>query len=140
MIGRDPLRDVAGDRQPFTPAEWAAQDPDEAVIRVQTSAPGLLVVATTWMPGWTATVDGRPAKVERGNHWQQVVALPSPGRHEVILRYVPRGFAAGSLLSASALVLWAGIGLVLAVRVVRPTWEWQRRPAPAPALSACRSA
>ena len=46
---------------------------------VETQAPGLLVVANTWMPGWTATVDGAPARVYRGNHCQQVVAIRSGG-------------------------------------------------------------
>ena len=62
-------------RQPFTPAEWATHDPDHPVLRVTTDAPGLLVVADTWMPGWSALVDGLPAPVLRGNHAQRVIPL-----------------------------------------------------------------
>ncbi len=33
--------------------------------------PGLLVVADSWMPGWTARVDGVPVPILRGNHAQR---------------------------------------------------------------------
>ena len=73
----------------------ALSDPDRVVVRVATGAPGLLVIADTWMPGWTARVDGRPAPIYRGNHAQRVVTLPRPGPHEIELRYEPPGFASG---------------------------------------------
>jgi hypothetical protein len=145
LMARDPLAGTGPNRQPFTTAEWSSPDPDEAVVRVTTAAPGLLVVASTWMPGWTATVDGRPAQVERGNHWQQVVALPEAGAHEVVLRYVPPGLATGTFVSAAAFVAWGAWGVLLAVRRVGALrFDWGARPAPAPARrpawSAYRSA
>ena len=60
LMARDPLG-PSGVRQPFTPAEWASDDPDRIVVRVETEAPGLLVVGDTWMPGWTA-LDRRPSR------------------------------------------------------------------------------
>jgi len=140
VMSRDPL-DTEGPRQPFTPATWVSHDPDEVVVRVTTEAPGLLVVGNTWMPGWKATVDARPAAVERGNHWQQVVALPSPGRHEVVLKYRPPGLAVGLRLATAAVVTWAAFGVVLAVRALRtPRWQWRARPASSPFFRTCRSA
>jgi hypothetical protein len=139
VMDRDPLPE--GDRQPFTPAEWLSRDPDEVVIVAETGAPGLLVVANTWMPGWSATVDGKPASVGRGNHCQQVVALTWPGRHEVVLRYVPPGLAAGRAVSGTSLALWSGFGLVLAARRWRaPRWVWSTRATASPVWSAYRSA
>jgi hypothetical protein len=105
VMERDPLGDGPG-RQPFTPAEWRSPAPERVEIRVETAAPGLLVVAETWMPGWAATVDGRPAPIFRGNHAQRVVPLPAPGRHEVSLRYEPPGLARGLEISAIALLAW----------------------------------
>src|SRR5262249_31581440 len=66
LMPADPLG-PGGPRQPFTPAEYDARDPDRVVVRVATGAPGLLVVADTWMPGWTARLDGVPVPVLRGN-------------------------------------------------------------------------
>ena len=105
LMERDPLGPGAA-RQPFTPAEWASSDPDRPVIRVTTVAPGLLVVADTWMPGWTAHVDGRPAPIFRGNHAQRVVPLPDPGRHEIVLRYHAPGLARGMALTGLSAVVW----------------------------------
>jgi hypothetical protein len=92
----DPLGAVApGPRQPFTPAAWRSSDPDRPVIEVTTEAPGLLVVADTWMPGWTADVDGRPAAILRGNHAQRVIALPDPGAHRIVLATRHPGWRGG---------------------------------------------
>lgn len=133
VLERDPLPKPSGKRQSFTPAQWLARDADEVVVRVRTEAPGLLVVGTTWMPGWTATVDSRPAPVLRGNHWQQVVPIADAGRHEIVLRYEPPGFDLGSALTAVAATAWGGIGLALLARRLRvPRWEWDAKPSASP--------
>ncbi len=53
--------------------------PDRVVVDVGAGAPGLLVLTDTYMPGWQATVGGRPARV-----------LPT----DVAFRGVPVGVAA----------------------------------------------
>jgi hypothetical protein len=119
VMPRDPLEGIApGPRQPFTPAAWCSSDPDRPVIEVTTEAPGLLVVADTWMPGWTAIVDGRPAPVLRGNHAQRVIPLPDPGPHRAVLRYEAPGLAWGVTVSTLVLVAWGTMVLgLLASRV-----------------------
>ncbi len=68
FMNTDPLRDVPDEsRQPFTPAEWSSVNPDHPVLKVTTQAPGLLVITDTWMPGWTADVDGEPTPILEGN-------------------------------------------------------------------------
>jgi len=110
----DPLPPV-GPRQPFTPADYDASDPALLVIRTANAAPGLLVIADTWMPGWTARVDGRPAPILLGNHAQRVIPLPDPGRHEIVLEYRPPGFALGLTITELASIAW----LALATRALR---------------------
>jgi hypothetical protein len=103
----DPLRVPApGRRQPFTAANWKSTDPDRPVLRVTTDFPGLLVVTDTWMPGWTARVDGERAPILRGNHAQRVIPLPQPGQHTIALDYRPPGFAAGCAITAISAVVW----------------------------------
>lgn len=108
LMALDPLGET-GARQPFTEATYDAQDPDHVVVRVETDAPGLLVVGDTWMPGWTATVDGAPAELHRGNHAQRVVALPRAGSHRIELSYRPPGLLVGAALSGLSLVVWGAI-------------------------------
>ncbi len=77
----------------------------------ETSAEGLLVIASTWYPGVSATVDGDPADVLRANVAFCAVPLPA-GRHRVELIYRPHGLAAGLLvtgLSLLALVVWVAM-------------------------------
>jgi hypothetical protein len=106
----DPLAGLApGPRQAFTAAEWTSDDPDRPALSVTTRAPGLLVIADTWMPGWTATVDGRPASVLRGNYSQRVIALTDPGRHHVVMEYRPPGLVLGLWISIGSTLAWATI-------------------------------
>jgi hypothetical protein len=118
LMSHDPLSSLLrGARQPFTVARWESADPDCRLLAVTTEAPGLLVVADTWMPGWTARVDEEPAAVLRGNHAQCVIALPKPGPHKFEMRYRAPGLAAGSMISLASLLAW---GLLCCVRY-RPT-------------------
>jgi hypothetical protein len=110
VMTADPLAGLApGPRQPFTAAGWTSVDPDRPSLVVTTRAPGLLVLADTWMPGWAATVDGRPAPVLRGNHAQRVVPLPDPGRHAIVLRYHPPGLVLGRVVSLASATIWMGL-------------------------------
>ena len=73
----------------------------------ETSAEGLLVIASTWYPGVSATVDGDPAEVLRANAAFCAVPLPA-GRHRVELIYRPHGLAAGLLVTGLSLLVLVG--------------------------------
>jgi hypothetical protein len=102
----DPLEVGPVARQKFQPAEWISDDPDRIVLRVATDATGLLVIAETWMPGWSATVDGKSTPILRGNHAQRVVPLLEPGNHEVVLTYRTPGLTSGLALTIGSAVVW----------------------------------
>jgi len=87
-------------------------------VRSQTTAPGYLVLADAYDPGWLATVDGRPAEVRRANVSFRAVAVPS-GIHDVEFRYRPRAVRHGLFASGSACVLVLA-GLAAARRVRSP--------------------
>ena len=126
LMDIDPFSAIApGSRQPFTRAEWLQDDPDHPVVRVATTAPGLLVVADTWMPGWTALVDGSSVPVLRGNYAQRVIPLVTPGRHTIALHYSPPGFIVGCALTAVSSVVW----LILCVAAITG-WIRRRRSLP----------
>ena len=117
LMSADPLANLpTGPRQPFTPARWLCRDPDRPVLDATTTAPGLLVIADTWMPGWSATVDGRAVPILRGNHAQRVIPLEHPGHHLVQLQYQPPGLVTGSAISALTILAWGVFSLVVVVR------------------------
>jgi hypothetical protein len=116
LMSHDPLAGLPADcRQSFIPVSWLSHDPDRPVLEVCTEAPGLLVVADTWLPGWSAMVDGRPAPIFRGNQAQRVIPLEQPGRHTVILRYSPPGLPLGGFISAMSGLVWT----VVCVLIIR---------------------
>jgi hypothetical protein len=88
-----------------SPADVARAAGGRLVVRA--AGPGLLVVGEGYDPGFSARVDGRPARVVRVNGDRMGVVLEG-GTHRVVLTHHARGFAAGLVLAgASALGLAA---------------------------------
>jgi hypothetical protein len=65
------------------------------------------MVADTWMPGWSATLDGTPVKIFRGNLAQRVVPIKTAGSHRVEMIYKAPGLFVGGITSAAALAVAA---------------------------------
>jgi hypothetical protein len=76
---------------------------------------GWLVLAESWYPGWSATVDGRPAALVRANINQKAVAIPA-GVHRVSFTFAPRSLARGAAVSVVALTCLAAAALWIARR------------------------
>ncbi len=94
---------LAGNRDAgaATPATIVAYRSQRAEITADAARPALLVLTDSDFPGWTVSVDGRPAPLLTADYWFRGVLL-APGRHTVVFRYAPRSFAFGLLLSALA--------------------------------------
>lgn len=69
---------------------------------------GVAVFPGNYARGWRASVDGRRADVFEANLFSKGVRVP-PGKHEIVLRYLPGSFIWGSVitLAAAALLLAA---------------------------------
>jgi hypothetical protein len=83
-------------------------------VVTETTAPGYLVLAEVWYPGWSATIDGRPAPILRANTAFMAVLVPA-GTSKVDLRF-----------SSLFLVLGAGISLTT-VAALLAAWRLGRR-------------
>jgi hypothetical protein len=88
--------------------------PNRVTIRATLDAPGYLVVADTWYPGWQAAVDGVPTEVLRANYAFRAVWLEA-GKHEVEMVYRPTPVLIGGAVSLTALTLLVA-GLLLMCR------------------------
>jgi hypothetical protein len=81
-----------------------ADAPAQVEVEVSSSASGYVVVTDAFYPGWVATVDGDAAPVLRADCFFRAVPVAA-GIHQIVLRYMPRSFAHGMLISIAALGL-----------------------------------
>lgn len=94
-------------------ASVVQEDNARVVVRAQLERPGIVVLSDAFTSGWTAEVDGEPARVLHVNQAMRGAAVPA-GAHEVVWRYAVPGLAAGVavtlaawvLLFAGAVVVW----------------------------------
>ncbi len=77
---------------------------DRLKASVTTDVPGLLVIVDGYDAGWRASVDGRPAALERTNLDFRGVRVPA-GAHEVRLIYRPPRVLAGLFVTGVSLVV-----------------------------------
>ena len=115
--GFDPRREVilaANEQHPAGTTEGAPSDgadvhvlesePGRARVAVRTRAPGWLVVADAWFPGWKARLDGEEVPILRANHAFRAVRLPA-GSSAVEFVYEPASFRRGLWVTAGSLAL-----------------------------------
>lgn len=89
-----------------SPVTMKLYEPDRVVLHVGMRAPGLLVLADSWHPGWAARVDGRPVPIYPTNLAVRGVYLPEGG-HLVEFEFEPSTLRAG--------LRWAGGAAVVLV-------------------------
>jgi Glycosyl transferase family 2/Bacterial membrane protein YfhO len=83
-------------------------------VEAQATADCMLLWSASFMPGWTATLDGKPATIYPAFGGLSSVYLPG-GKHRVVFTYSPPGLPTGAFLTLLALILAIG-GLALARR------------------------
>jgi hypothetical protein len=76
--------------------------PNRVTVRVDSSAPGLLVLTDSYDPDWTVRRNGEPDVILAANGLFRGVAVPA-GRSEIEFRYRPLPFVAGISLGALGL-------------------------------------
>jgi hypothetical protein len=101
-----------GPAREFEPVERREWQPERQRLRTRSEAPSVLVVGEAFYPGWSAYVDGQPARLLRVDVGLRGVALPA-GPHEVELIYAPASWRLGIALSACSLafagfLFWRG--------------------------------
>lgn len=101
-LSEDPLSDTV---------ELLRYAPNEIECLVKTGSPGFLVLADNWHPDWQAFVDGEQAPTYVANQTVRAIYVTA-GQHEVVLKYLSRGYILGRIVSIIALVLVVGIAAV----------------------------
>ena len=80
------------------------------ILDATLSRPGLVILADVFYPGWTLTIDDKPAPIFRANRLMRAAAVEK-GTHTLVYTYKPRSFQVGaaiSLVGLAALVALSG--------------------------------
>ena len=114
LEGGEPNIAFPESKQPGS-AHITAETPLDLTIAVESPDGGMLVVADSDYPGWSATLDGSSTTIYRANLAFRAVAVP-PGTHTVTMSYQPRSFMLGLIASALSLAV---CGILIAVALIR---------------------
>jgi uncharacterized membrane protein YfhO len=84
-------------------------------ITTDTSSPQVLRLRLTNLPGWHASIDGKPLKLDSFAGVMLQARIPA-GRHQIELHYWPDSFTVGLILAACSA---GGLLVAAVVAVVR---------------------
>ena len=113
VVVEDPSRPMPETARVEGTATIVREVPDRVVVRTDLRGDGYLLLADTYDPGWSATVDGRPAPVRAANIAFRAVFV-SKGTHDVVFAYRPVGLVPGLVVTivglavAVVLLIWGG--------------------------------
>jgi hypothetical protein len=101
-------------RAPLPPAETTTATsvrvtsyrPDEVRIEAAMPRPGFLLLLDTYFPGWRASVNGQPARIQRADYNFRAVSLPA-GRSAIVFAYRPESLRLGQFLCVATLLALA---------------------------------
>ncbi len=77
-------------------------DFDSVAIQAAMQCPGMVILSDNWFPGWSATVDGRPARLWEADTVIRGVEVPA-GAHRIEMRYRPLSVRLGAWMLALSL-------------------------------------
>ena len=96
-------------------AEIVGYQPNELKYDVSSDKGGVLVFSEIYYPGWTATIDGKPAEIGRVNYVLRAMKVPA-GKHEITLTFRPSTVTSTNTVAYIAIAL---IFVLLALSVWR---------------------
>jgi hypothetical protein len=93
--------------------------PQQVVLDVELDSPGLVVLADVMYPGWTLTINDKPAPIYRVNGLMRGALAPAK-RCRLVYTYAPLSFYAGMVVSGVGLALLVLSGLYCIYRPIDP--------------------
>jgi len=114
LVVEDPGRPLPEDAAAGGTASIVVDEPERVEVETSSDSAAYLVLADTFDPGWSATVDGESAPIRPATIAFRAVFLPR-GPHRVAFTYRPAGFRLGLALS--------GVGVLATIGLL----AWPRR-------------
>ncbi|MEZ5405610.1 MAG: hypothetical protein R3F23_05350 [Verrucomicrobiia bacterium] len=108
-LGPVGIHDASGDE-----VNYISYSPKRIVLRSKNVDACLLLVNDKYDPNWRVTVNGKSTPLLRCNYIMRGVQVPAGENNEIIMEFKPP--LTGFWISAIALVVWVGLGLVLILK------------------------
>ena len=116
VVAIHPGRPLPPSSSPGQPVPVNESNPARWIVKTDTSTAAVLRLHLTDVPGWHATIDGRPLQLESRSTFILQARIP-PGRHVIELSYWPTAFTVGLVLAlVTALGLTVAVGAWLLTR------------------------
>jgi hypothetical protein len=96
----------------------ATYEPERVTLETSVNQDSYLVLTDAYYPGWTATIDGQSASIERADVLFRAIKVPA-GAHQIEFRYEPASFMIGTMISIGAWLLLIGVAAINGVRARR---------------------
>ena len=77
---------------------------NELTYEISSPKGGLAVLSEVYYPGWTATIDGKPAEVGRVNYILRALKIPA-GKHDVVMTFRPTTVTTTEVIAFVAIAL-----------------------------------
>ncbi len=78
--------------------------PNELHYDVVSDKGGIVVFSEIYYPGWTATIDGRPAEIGRADYTLRALRVPA-GSHKVVMEFRPTSITTTEAIAYTAIAL-----------------------------------
>ena len=94
--------------------------PNDLKYTVESAKGGLVVFSEIYYPGWTVTIDGKPAELGRVNYVLRAFKVPA-GKHEVQMTFRPASITTTNTIAYVALLLVVALFAIAVWRNCRKT-------------------
>lgn len=96
-------------------------EPNQLVYETSSPQDGIVVFSEIYYPGWTATIDGKPADIARADYILRAMNVPA-GKHTIEMRFDPQSLhiTEGIAYGAMALLL---IGVIILIWIYRKKYS-----------------
>lgn len=94
--------------------------PNDLKYTVESAKGGLVVFSEIYYPGWTVTIDGKPAELGRVNYVLRALKVPA-GKHEVQMTFRPASITTTNTIAYIALLLVVALFAIAVWRNCRKT-------------------
>ena len=96
-------------------------EPNQLAYETSSAQDGIVVFSEIYYPGWTATIDGKPADIARADYILRAMNVPA-GKHTIEMRFDPQSLhiTEGIAYGAMALLL---VGVIILIWIYRKKYS-----------------